>query len=76
MRATGGNGRADGWTLRATASNCGVTASSATRPRAIHGRSIQALIRFRAADAWAIERFPILNDIRAELAAEHQCVDD
>jgi hypothetical protein len=39
-------------------------------------RSIQALIRFRAADAWAIERFLILNDIRAELAAEHECVDD
>jgi hypothetical protein len=33
-------------------------------------RAIQALIRFRAADAWAIERFFILTDIRAELAAE------
>ena len=39
-------------------------------------RSIQALIRFRAADTWAIDRFLILNDIRAELAAEHECVDD
>lgn len=33
-------------------------------------RALQALLRFRAADAWAIDRFLLLADIRAELAAE------
>jgi hypothetical protein len=37
-------------------------------------RTLQALIRFRAADAWAIERWLILCDIRAELAAEYEAV--
>jgi hypothetical protein len=32
-------------------------------------RVIQALLRHRAADSWAIERWLILCDIRAELAA-------
>lgn len=34
-------------------------------------RRIQALIRFRAAEAESIERWLILCDIRAMLAAEH-----
>jgi hypothetical protein len=33
-------------------------------------RRVQALIRFRAADSWAIDRFLILCDIRAEIADE------
>jgi hypothetical protein len=32
-------------------------------------RAIQALLRHRAADSWAIERWLILCDIRADLAA-------
>jgi hypothetical protein len=38
--------------------------STAVDPR----RAIQALIRHRAADSWAIERWLILCDIRADLA--------
>ena len=35
-------------------------------------RRVQALIRHRAADSWAIERFLALDDIRADLATVYE----